>query len=808
MLHQTWRAAPQATGPWKAAHGPVAAASSRASPRPAILSAPTAAAPPSAPQRRLLPSTLTTPNLRPPIAITATPTASDTPSFPLNHCTPRSSPTMADPAKDKITTKLASIDPSRPFFSLEFFPPKTHQGRENLNARLGRMARALRPLFVTVTWGAGGSTAQRSLALAEVCQRQLGLTTCLHLTCTNMSRAILDDALAGAKEIGVRNILALRGDPPRKDEYDSEDTGEATSDSSSPPHPNGAGEDEEEFLYAVDLVKYIRKHHGDYFCIGVAAYPEGHTSGSYPDEQDPIKDLPFLVEKVQAGADFILTQLFYNVDAFITFEALLRNHPSGAFRDIPIIPGLMPIQSYQILKRTTKLTHASLPEEITKTLEPQQGDDEAVKALGVDILVNIIEKLKSIPSDPNDRSLRRGFHFYTLNLEKAMAFVLERSDLIPPDDAETTAAAFNLANESAIDGDTTVTLTTPTRRFSRRSSSIDPHNAVIVEDIRASLTCRPGQSLTNPTTTTAGPPITTPNTANPNPTNIAETLFVSEGEGSLGRAATWDDFPNGRFGDSRSPAFGDLDATINGYGGTTPLPLPATLARKHWSPPPTSPAHITALFLKHLSGDIPALPWSPDPLSPESAVITNELRRMTERGWWTIASQPAVDAVPSNHHIFGWGPTGGFVFQKAFVEFWCPLSDWEGLKARLDADAEISYYTGNAKGDVVSSLAGEEAVNAVTWGCFPGKEIVTPTIIETVAFKAWVEEAFALWRAWGGLYHPRGHSREARRFLEALAKGGEGWAEKVESEYLLVNIIHHGFKDPNGLWKVLGVAGQ
>ena len=138
------------------------------------------------------------------------------------------------------------------------------------------MAQALRPLFVTVTWGAGGSTAQKSLELAEICQRQLGLTTCLHLTCTNMNKSLIDEALEEAKALGIRNILALRGDPPRNEEY-AEETPAATSDL--------------EFVWAIDLVRYIRKEHGDYFCIGVAAYPEGHSDESCPENQDVMHDL-------------------------------------------------------------------------------------------------------------------------------------------------------------------------------------------------------------------------------------------------------------------------------------------------------------------------------------------------------------------------------------------------------------------------------------------------------------------------------------------------------------------------------------
>lgn len=257
---------------------------------------------------------------------------------------------------EKITEKIAALPSDSTYFSLEFFPPKTTMGSSNLRARLDRMSRALRPLFVTVTWGAGGSTATKSLELAELCQRELGLTTCLHLTCTNMSRELVDRALEDAKALGIRNILALRGDPPRSEEYADEKGGE---------------KEGGEFVWAVDLVRYIRKVYGDYFCIGVAAYPEGHADEGHPEGQSLEFDLPYLVEKTKAGADFIMTQLFFDVEAYDSFEKKLREHESGVFKTIPIIPGMMPIQSYQMIKRTTKLSHARLPQGIIQKLEPR-----------------------------------------------------------------------------------------------------------------------------------------------------------------------------------------------------------------------------------------------------------------------------------------------------------------------------------------------------------------------------------------------------------------------------------------------------
>jgi len=411
---------------------------------------------------------------------------------------------------DKITDKIAALPADASYFSLEFFPPKTTMGTTNLRARLDRMSRALRPLFITVTWGAGGSTASRSLELAELCQRDLGITTCLHLTCTNMNKALVDEALSAAKELGIRNILALRGDEPRGEYRDALEQRK---------------DGEDEFVWAVDLVRYIRKHYGDFFCVGVAAYPEGHADGSHPAEQSLEHDLPYLVEKVQAGADFIMTQLFYDVEAYDKFERVLREHESGLFKKMPIIPGLMPIQSYQILKRTAKLSNARLPESITDRLDAVRGDDEMVKKVGVDILSEIVESVKAIKSRTPGA---KGFHFYTLNLEKAVAFILERSTLIPAL-TPTVSASSSFAIDDIRGGAVPEFLINGEKKKTRRQSSVgsDPHNFVIVD--------REDAENFEATAAEAGIIKDGVNTR-------ANTLAISEGEGTLGREATWDEY--------------------------------------------------------------------------------------------------------------------------------------------------------------------------------------------------------------------------------------------------------------------------
>ncbi|KAI0157537.1 methylenetetrahydrofolate reductase 2 [Xylariaceae sp. FL1272] len=671
---------------------------------------------------------------------------------------------------EKITDKIAALPADSNYFSLEFFPPKTAMGFSNLRDRLDRMARALRPLFVNITWGAGGSTATKSLELAEICQRELNLTTCLHLTCTNMSRKTIDRALEDAKVLGIRNILALRGDPPRAAEY--KDANEKPEDAI-----------DEGFVWAIDLVKYIRQNHGDYFCIGVAAYPEGHADESHPRGQSLEHDLPYLVEKTQAGADFIMTQLFFDTDAYDNFEKTLRDHPSGSFKNIPILPGLMPIQSYQMIKRTTKLSHAQIPDPIMARLDAVKKDDEKVKNVGVDILCEIIDKVKEIKSrTPGPK----GFHFYTLNLEKAVSFIVERSNLILDTSEEHAIIEDGPLPDIpglTINGQPSSEHVSHVQDRSRRQStaSSELRNRVIVSTGRA--LSHPEYELSQ---ADAAIPAEIINSR-------ANTLAISEGEGGLGREATWDDFPNGRWGDARSPAYGEID----GYGPS--LHVTNAQAISLWGHPKTL-EDVSTLFVRHLKGELTAIPWSEEEFNEETNTITDQLLRLNQQAMWTVASQPAVNGLRSDDATFGWGPRHGFVFQKAFVEFFVSSERWASLHDKLQSKEvcnSITYYASNAAGDFVSSDLtggtskpnGEGSTNAVTWGVFPAKEILTPTIIEEVSFRAWAEEAFGIFGEWAQVY---GKGTESEKLLES-----------ARADCWLVNIIHHDYLDKDALWNLL-----
>lgn len=244
--------------------------------------------------------------------------------------------------------------------------------------------KSLSPEFIDITYNAGGSSSEKTLEICKIAQKELNLTTCMHLTCTNVPKSKIDGALGEAKKAGIQNILALRGDQP-KDEHDQND-----------------------FLYAADLVKYIRAQYGDYFCIGVAGYPENH-----PDNSDGDLELEYLKNKVDSGADFIITQFFYDADVYFSWVEKCRK--IGV--KVPIIPGLMLIQNYFSFKRMTSLCKTKIPQHIIDGLELVKDDDVAVKEYGTGVMVQLCNTL-----------LQRenlGFHFYTLNLEKGTSLVLE-----------------------------------------------------------------------------------------------------------------------------------------------------------------------------------------------------------------------------------------------------------------------------------------------------------------------------------------------------------------------------------------------
>ncbi|CAI5729819.1 unnamed protein product [Peronospora destructor] len=523
----------------------------------------------------------------------------------------------------KIIDKInASVERQEIFYSFEFFPPKTPAGVDNLYARMDRMA-ALEPLFCDMTWGAGGSSAQLTLELSANAQNLSGLEMLMHMTCTNMTESDIKKALDQAKDAGIQNILALRGDPAR---------GAAT------------------------------------------GYPEGHAES----QEDKEANIQYLKEKACRAAGIT----------------------------VPIIPGIMPIQNYGGFERMTSFCKTFVPEEVRKALAPIKDNDEAVKDYGVQLGITMSQQLI-------DAGVL-GLHFYTLNLERSVRRILE--------------------------GLSSLSSRVPRRELPWQTSTLLK---------RASESVRP-------------------------------IYWSNRPKSYVHRTAMWDEYPNGRWGNSESPAFGELTESHFALSNTwTPIER-----RAMWGDAPATMEDIRCTFVQYVRGEILSLPWCDAALHAETSSVQQELAATNSAGFLTINSQPRVNGVLSDDPIFGWGGPGGRVYQKAYVE--CFVSP-ENMKIIIDNAAKkrsVQYHAVNLKGHSYSN-ASKSAV-AVTWGVFPNKEILQPTIVDSSSFLVWKDEAFALWlKLWASLYEEGSQSAKL--------------LHEIHDTYFLVSIVDNDFVNGN-IW--------
>uniref|UniRef100_A0A3B4BGP2 Methylenetetrahydrofolate reductase (NADPH) n=1 Tax=Periophthalmus magnuspinnatus TaxID=409849 RepID=A0A3B4BGP2_9GOBI len=597
--------------------------------------------------------------------------------------------TRADRLRDKMRRRMESGDN---WFSLEFFPPRTASGAVNLISRFDRMGSG-GPLFIDITWHPAGDPGSdketSSIMIASTAVNYCGLESVLHLTCCNQSKANITAHLAKAKHLGLKNIMALRGDPVGEDWE----------------------EEEEGFNYAIDLVKLIRSEFDDYFDICVAGYPTGHPEAdSYED------DLRHLQEKVAAGADFVITQLFFRAETFLKFEEDCR----AIGITCPILPGIFPIQGYQSLRQLVKLSKLEVPEEITKVIEPIKDNDAAIRNYGIHQAVEMCRVLLDSGRVP-------GLHFYTLNREVATMEVLRQLGLWQED---------------------------PRRPL---PWAVSAHPKRKVEDVR---------------------PI----------------FWASRPKSYIYRTQDWDEFPNGRWGNSSSPAFGELNDYYLFY-------LKSKSSRdallQMWGEELHNEQSVFEVFTNYIAAlpnckghKVLCLPWNDEPLAPETNLLKNELEKINQRGVLTINSQPNINGKPSTDPIVGWGPPGGYVFQKAYLEFFTSSENVNALlKVLKKYEPRVNYHIVNVHGRNLTN-APDMQPNAVTWGIFPGREIVQPTVVDPVSFMFWKDEAFALWiEQWAKLYEDESPSRMIIKY--------------IHDNYFLVNLVDNDFPLNSCLWQVL-----
>src|SRR5690554_2849275 len=287
-----------------------------------------------------------------------------------------------------------ALQRSEPAFSFEFFPPKDPEGVEGLFQTISEL-KAYEPTYVSVTYGAMGSTRGLTVELVRRIKQEVGIEAMAHLTCVNSTREEIDAVLQDLRAGGIENVLPLRGDPPR---------GETTF-----KRPEGG------FAYASELVAFIRERYD--FCLAGACYPETH-----PEAPSPEADLQHLKEKVDAGADFLITQLFFDNEDYFAFVERARN----AGIHCPIIAGIMPITNVGQVKRFTQLAGTRIPAPLLARLEAAEGDAQAVRAIGSEHASQQCRGLleRGVP----------GIHFYTLNRSTATRDILDylRAEGIAP----------------------------------------------------------------------------------------------------------------------------------------------------------------------------------------------------------------------------------------------------------------------------------------------------------------------------------------------------------------------------------------
>lgn len=272
---------------------------------------------------------------------------------------------------------------AQPTISFEFFPPKTDEGAAKLRTTRQQLAQ-FKPAFFSVTFGAGGSTRDRTLeTVLEI--RSEGHAAAPHLSCIGSSRENIRAILNEYRSHGIRHVVALRGDIP-----------------------SGMGEFGE-FRYANELVEFIRAEHGDHFHIEVAAYPEYH-----PQARSAHDDLRNFAQKVKAGADSAITQYFFNADAYFAFVDEVR----ALGVEIPIVPGIMPITNFSQLARFSDACGAELPRWLRLKLQSYADDVPSIRALGLDVITDLSERLLEGGAP--------GLHFYTLNQAGAVSTICQR----------------------------------------------------------------------------------------------------------------------------------------------------------------------------------------------------------------------------------------------------------------------------------------------------------------------------------------------------------------------------------------------
>mmetsp|Transcript_17675 Transcript_17675/g.28606 ORF Transcript_17675/g.28606 Transcript_17675/m.28606 type:complete len:590 (-) Transcript_17675:223-1992(-) len=564
---------------------------------------------------------------------------------------------------DRIRSSIISKDV---FYSFEYFPPSSSSGLYDLQAKIDRMA-DMQPVFVDIT--ASNGNHEDTLGLCKDVLRFCGVDVVMNVTCVGMTRHRLIALLDEAKKSGIQNILAVHGDV-------------------------GSGYvcGPDELRRSVEIVRIAREVYGDYFTVAVAGYPE---------RCDDYKlHIEILKEKFDAGADFCVTEMFFDTSIYKTFVEDCR--AAGIPKSFPAIPGIFPIHSYKLFEDLKHSLRISVPSDIEEEILRLRNDDKALKAYGVELAGKMcIDLLNS--------GVAQGLHFYTFNLEHPVRRVLEDTLKVAPNNK------------------------LPWR------PSADPKR--LDEDVR---------------------PI----------------FWANRPKSYLNRTDSWQEFPSGRWGDGSGPSF-------SAFNVAQQFPKEGFLERnevrrKAWGEAPHTEEEIFEVFAGFIEGRVPFLPWCEERLHVETNLIEKKLISINRAGLLTINSQPKANAVPSNDPRLGWGPPHGYVYQKAYIEFFISPEKLRELMDLCNAPEAKSlvYHAVDHRGNTYSNSPSSKP-NAVTWGAFPGREIIQPTIVDPASFLAWKEEAFHLWQSFASVYDQGSPSYDL--------------LYDMHDRYFLVNIVDNDF---------------
>jgi methylenetetrahydrofolate reductase (NADPH) len=456
-----------------------------------------------------------------------------------------------------------------------------------------------------------------------------------------------------------------------------------------------------------------------------------------------------LKEKMDCGADFIVTQFFYDADKFLQYVDSCRIVGISC----PIIPGIMPIQSYTTLIKMTQYCGVAIPSSVLERLEAiNKNDDEAVKLLGCDIATEMCRQIYTKSNGEID-----GVHFYTLNLERSVTEIVGMVELIKPIEQQHSTKVTT--SDSPMDSNQRkISLTPPRMKDTevRYDALIFPFCCMLFANV--SLISQVNENA--------------PLRILSRPIN-----WANRPQSYAMRTETWDEFPNGRWGDSRSPAFGELSDMSHFYSYSlgTIAEHKAILGDR-----PETPQDIYNVFVRYVEGRIPNIPWCETSLQPESLLIQRQLIELNSNGFMTINSQPAVNGKPSDDEVFGWGGAGGYVYQKEYCEFFCSPSHFQSLLDAFQQHPSMNLFAVDASGTQIHKTSPGSGVTALTWGVFPNREIVQPTIFDPNVFLIWAQEAFSLWNVvWRPLYEEGSVSRTL--------------IETIHNSYFLVAVIDNDF---------------